>query len=263
MAARRVCTLFQDLLAEDEPGPFEVIEAGARSPFIIVCDHAGRRVPRALASLGLPDQDLERHIAWDIGTAALARRLSAALDAWSILQNYSRLVIDCNRPLSSSESIVKSSEDTVIPGNQSVSREHAEHRAQALFEPYHARIRRELDGRAARDEPSVLIFLHSFSPSFRGILRPWHAGVLYHRDKRLALPLLAELRREPELMIGDNQPYSASALLDYGLIEHGERRGLLCVELEVRQDLLSDANGQEKWAERLARLLKKSTVFPD
>jgi predicted N-formylglutamate amidohydrolase len=251
------------LLAEDEPEPFEVVEGGARSPHLVVCDHAGRVVPRALGSLGLPDRELERHIAWDIGAGALARRLATALDAWLILQNYSRLVIDCNRPLTSPESIVERSEDTVIPGNQDVTGEQAELRARSIFEPYHGRIERELDERAAHGRPSVLIFVHSFTPTFRGVARPWQAGVLYHRDVRLALPLLAALRREPELMIGDNEPYSASALTDYGIIEHGERRDLPCVELEVRQDLLGDAPGQESWADRLARALNESSLPPE
>jgi predicted N-formylglutamate amidohydrolase len=250
------------LLAEGEPDPFEVLEGGTRSPFVVLCDHAGRRLPRALSSLGLPDRELESHIAWDIGAGALARQLAAALDAWLILQNYSRLVIDCNRPLTSPDSIVQRSEDTVIPGNQGVSREQAELRARSIFEPYHGRIRGELDERAAQGKASVLVFMHSFTPTFRGVARAWHAGVLYHEDVRLALWLLAALRREPELMIGDNQPYSASALTDYGIIEHGERRSLPHVEIEVRQDLLGDAHGQQSWAERLARLLKESSVFP-
>jgi predicted N-formylglutamate amidohydrolase len=250
------------LLAEGEPDPFEVLEKGARSPFVVLCDHAGRRLPRTLGSLGLPDRELESHIAWDIGAGALARRLAAALDAWLILQNYSRLVIDCNRPLTSPDSIVQRSEDTVIPGNQGVSREQAELRARSIFEPYHGRIRGELDQRAAQGKASVLVFMHSFTPTFRGVARPWHAGVLYHKDVRLALWLLAALRRERELMIGDNQPYSASALTDYGIIEHGERRSLPHVEIEVRQDLLGDAHGQQIWAERLARLLKEFSVFP-
>jgi predicted N-formylglutamate amidohydrolase len=252
-----------ELLAADEPPPFEVVEGGVRSPYVIVCDHASRALPRALGTLGLSARELERHIAWDIGAAALARRLRKALDGWLILQNYSRLVIDCNRPLTSPDSIVSRSEDTVVPGNQGVPREQAALRVQGVFEPYHARIRRELDERASRGQASVLLFVHSFTPTFRGVARAWHAGILYHRDTRLALPLLAALRREPELVVGDNEPYAASALTDYGVIEHGERRGLPHVELEVRQDLLGDASGVDAWSERLARLLKESSVFPD
>ena len=248
-------------LGPDEPPPCEVVEGRNPSPYFVLCDHAGRRLPRALGSLGLPADALDRHITWDIGASGLARRLARALDAWLILQNYSRLVIDCNRPLTSPDSIAACSEDTVIPGNQQVSREQAALRAEHVFEPYHARIRRELDHRSALGRPSTLIFVHSFTPTFRGVARSWHAGVLYHRDVRVAAPLLAALRRDPALVIGDNEPYAANPLSDYGIIEHGERRGLPHVEIEVRQDLLADETGQQAWAERLARALNASPVF--
>jgi predicted N-formylglutamate amidohydrolase len=249
------------LLAPDEPLPYEIVEGRDVSPYLVLCDHAGRRVPRALGSLGLKERELDRHIAWDIGASALARRLAGALGAWLILQNYSRLVIDCNRPLTSPDSIAARSEDTWIPGNQEVSRDQAALRAERIFAPYHARIRHELERRAAVGQPSTLIFLHSFTPTFRGVARPWHAGVLYHRDTRVAAPLLAALRRDPALVIGDNEPYAAGPLTDYGIIEHAERRGLPYVEIEVRQDLITDDSGQAVWAERLARSLNESPVF--
>jgi predicted N-formylglutamate amidohydrolase len=246
----------QALLADDDPAPFRVLNDGARSPYLVICDHAGRKFPSALGTLGLPEPELTRHIAWDIGVAGLAEQLGRALDAWVILQEYSRLVIDCNRPLTSPESIVQRSEYTVIPGNLAISAEQAQLRAQCIFEPYHARIRRELTLRGARGgEATTLIFLHSFTPEFKAVKSQWHAGVLYHRDTRLALPLLHALRAEPGLLVGDNEPYAASEATDYGLIEHAEKRGLPYVELEVRQDLLSDADGQRTWALRLARLL--------
>jgi predicted N-formylglutamate amidohydrolase len=246
------------LLAPDEPPPFEVVDGGATSPYVLLCDHASARIPRALAKLGLPEHELERHIAWDIGAAGLARRLAWKLDGWLILQGYSRLVIDCNRTLGHEQSIATRSEETDIPGNRGISPADASERAARIFEPYHARIRAELDARAARRRRSVLVFVHSFTPVFRGVPRPWHAGVLYHEDKRLALPLLAALRREPELTVGDNQPYAASPQSDYGLVEYGERRNLPYVELEVRQDLLSNPDEQEAWANRLARLLEET-----
>lgn len=252
-----------DLLAADEPSPFEVVEGQTRSPYVILCDHATNRVPRALGSLGLVASDLERHIAWDIGASGLARALANRLDAWLILQNYSRLVIDCNRPLTSADSIALSSEDTQIPGNQGLSHTEQTRRAQAIFEPYHAQIRRTLDARAAAKQASLLLFVHSFTPRFRGIARPWHAGVLYHEDLRLALPVLRGLRRDSSLVVGENQPYQASDLTDYGLIEHGERRGLPGVEIEVRQDLLATSNDQLAWADRLARVIVESSVLPD
>jgi predicted N-formylglutamate amidohydrolase len=245
----------QCLLAEDEAAPFRVFNAESQSPFLFICDHAGRAVPRALGSLGLGEHDLTRHIAWDIGVAGLARRLGQKLGAWVILQEYSRLVIDCNRPLSSPQSIVQESDHTVIPGNLAITKDQASARALAIFEPYHARIRQELALRSGRESEPRLVFLHSFTPELQGVPRPWHAGVLYNRDKRLARPLLNALRAESSLQVGDNEPYSASEATDYGLVEHGERRCLPHVELEIRQDLLADAEGQEAWAVRLARLL--------
>jgi predicted N-formylglutamate amidohydrolase len=229
---------------------------------VIQCDHASNRIPRALGRLGLPESELERHIAWDIGAGAVARELARILDAWLILQNYSRLVIDCNRPLEHADSIAPRSEDTLIPGNRDVRPEHANARAASIFAPYHARIARELDERVANGTPAILVFMHSFTPTFRGVRRPWEAGVLFHRDRRLAAPLLEALRREPGLTIGENQPYAASALTDYGLVEHAERRGLLHVELEIRQDLIERASDQLEWADRLARVLRSVEAPP-
>jgi predicted N-formylglutamate amidohydrolase len=161
----------QPLLSEHDPAPFRVINGGERSPYLVVCDHAGRAIPAALGSLGLPESELERHIAWDIGVAGLGERLARELDGWLILQQYSRLVIDCNRPLTSPDSIVQQSEHTIIPGNLAVSPEQAQERAHCIFEPYHARIRRELAERSARGAATTLIFLHSFTPEFKSVKR--------------------------------------------------------------------------------------------
>jgi len=244
------------LLKEGDPEPYRVENGDPSSDYVVICDHAGNRIPRLLGNLGLAQRELERHIAWDIGASEVAEGLGRELGAWVILQPYSRLVIDCNRPLTSPESVVQESDGTVIPGNVAMAREQAQLRAQCIFEPYHARIRRELDERSARGRTSALIFLHTFTPVLAGSARTWHAGVLHHRDKRLAVPLLRGLRAEPDLMIGDNEPYAASKSTDYGLMEHGEWRGLPCVELELRQDLLTDAQGREAWSRRLARLLR-------
>jgi predicted N-formylglutamate amidohydrolase len=239
------------LLEADEPSPVEIVRADAAAPFVIVCDHAGRALPRSLGTLGLSPADLQAHIAWDIGAAGVARHLSAQLDASLFLQRFSRLVIDCNRPLSAPDSIPAKSGGIAIAGNQGLSEEQARERARAIFSPYHAAIASALERRSAY----LLVSVHSFTPELYGVRRPFHAGVLYERDTRLAAPLLRLLRREPGLVVGDNEPYAASSATDYAIIEYGERRGAPYVELEVRQDLVADEQGQRLWGERFARLL--------
>jgi predicted N-formylglutamate amidohydrolase len=242
------------LLAPDEPPCFSVHREQGRSPFVLIADHAGQRVPRALRDLGLPQSELDRHIGWDIGIASVTRLLADALDAVAILQSYSRLVIDCNRPLGAPGSIVTVSDGTAVPANLGLRPADAAARAREIFVPYHRRIAAELDARQGASPP-VLIAMHSFTPVFGGVARPWHAGVLHHRDTRLARALLRALSEEPGLVVGDNQPYSVSDATDYAIPVHGEQRGLLHVELEIRQDLIADAHGQSQWAQRLARIL--------
>jgi predicted N-formylglutamate amidohydrolase len=250
--------------AEDEPAAFTVERASGASPFILVCDHASQRLPRRLGTLGLSQEDLGRHIAWDIGVAGVARRLGESLDACSIRHNYSRLAIDANRPPGAPDAIVRRSDDTTVPGHQDLSAAEVERRVRELFHPHHGRIREELDRRAPARRPAVLFSLHSFTQSLGGQGRPWHAGVLYLRDQRLARPLLDLLREEPDLVVGDNEPYAASDETDYTIVVHGERRGLPHVEIELRQDLIEDAAGQGAWAARLARLLPRAlqSMFP-
>lgn len=226
-----------------------------RSPFFLTCDHAGALVPRRLESLGVSAQDLQRHIAWDIGAAAVATRLAARLDAFLILQNWSRLVIDCNRPPGSVQSMVPLSETTRIPGNESVSPDDAQAREREIFRPYHDRICTELDRRQAQGQPAILIAVHSFTPCFHGRQRPWHVGLLYNRDRRLANALLPLLRVGEDLVVGDNEPYSVSDTTDYTIPVYGEQRGLLHVGIEIRQDLIADEAGQNQWSERLAQAL--------
>jgi predicted N-formylglutamate amidohydrolase len=243
------------LLGPDDPAPYTVHRAHGDSPFVLIADHAGQRIPARLGDLGLAQVDLDRHIGWDIGIAGLAERLSEKLDAFAILQTYSRLVIDCNRPLAAPGSIVAVSDGTPIPGNEGLHEDAKTARALEIFAPYHARITQELDRRSERPPAPVLVSLHSFTPVFAGFVRPWHAGVLYHRDARLAHALRDALRAQPGLVVGDNEPYAVSDTSDFAVPVHGEQRGLLHVELEIRQDLIADAAGQEQWAERLARIL--------
>jgi len=247
------------LLGDDDPPPFRATRGNESSPFVITCDHAGRRLPRGLEMLGLSAAQLETHVAWDIGAAGVGVRLAAELGAFLVLQTYSRLVIDCNRPLGTPDSIVKESERVVIPGNRDVSPSEAEARARAIFHPYHDCIRGELDRRRGR--PTIFVALHTFTPVFMGVARPWHVGILYQRDARLARALLELLREDAALVVGDNEPYRVSDQTDYGVVHYGERRGLPHVELEIRQDLVADDAGQAHWAERMARALRRASAM--
>ncbi len=243
------------LLDPDEPGPVNLANEDGGSVFFLACDHGGRAIPRRLGRLGLTEPDTFRHIAWDIGIAQVGRRLSAALNATLIVQTYSRLVIDCNRDPSVPSSIPEISEDTEIPGNRGLTGADRAVRKAAIFAPYQDRIATALDRRAAADRASVLIALHSFTPVFKSVSRPWHVGVLFNRDARLARALLGLLRAEGDLTVGENEPYRVTDLTDYTVPVHGEGRGLPHVEIEIRQDLIAEAAGQAAWAERLARLL--------
>jgi predicted N-formylglutamate amidohydrolase len=246
------------LLAADEPAPVSVHNANGRSVFLLVADHAGNLIPRALGRLGVAAADCERHVAWDIGIAGLGRFLADALDAALIQQNYSRLVIDSNRPLEVPTSIPDISERTTIPGNTGLDEAGKAARAVEIFRPYHDRIEAELHLRLKANRPAALIALHSFTPVFEDVARPWHAAVLYNRDPRFAHRLMALLNAEKEFTIGDNAPYSVSDATDYTIPVHAERHALHHVLIEIRQDLIADENGQRAWAQRLARLLPRA-----
>jgi predicted N-formylglutamate amidohydrolase len=247
--------LTKTLLAADEPRPVTVYNTDTTSPFLLVADHAGNLIPRALDRLGLAAADLQRHIGWDIGIGGLGRLLADALDATLIQQNYSRLVIDCNRPLDAASSIPSISELTEIPGNAGLTDTDKTARAAEIFRPYHDRIEAELDRRRQGGRATALVSLHSFTPVFKGVARPWHAAVLYNRDRRFAHRLMALLNAEKEFTVGDNAPYTVSDATDFTIPVHAERRGLHHVLIEIRQDLLADESGQRHWALRLARLL--------
>ena len=242
------------LLGPEDVPPVQEYNAAGRSPFLLTCDHYGRRIPKVLGDLGLPESELTRHIAWDIGIAGVAEQLSRQLDAHLIVQRYSRLVIDCNRPPRVASSIPIISDATTIPLNEGLSGEAAALRRREIFDPYHRHIDAIIDQRLRDRRPTVLVALHSFTPVYAGIARPWHIGTLYHRDTRLPPLVLKLLRSEPDLVVGDNEPYAVSDETDYTIPVHGEARGLINTGIEIRQDLISDQAGQQQWAERLARI---------
>ena len=243
------------LLGEGDPAPVRVLRPRGVSDFLLTADHAGRAIPRHLGTLGLPESELLRHIAWDVGIAGVTRELSQALDATAVLQSYSRLVIDCNREPGWASSIPEISELTPIPGNQSIPPAEREARRREIFLPYHQEIAELLDRRRAAGRHTLLIAMHSFTPVFKGERRRIEIGVLYNRDSRLAHIMLDLLRAEGDLAVGDNAPYAITDQSDYTVPTHGERRQLPHVEIEIRQDLIGDEPGQAAWASRLARLL--------
>lgn len=239
------------LRAHEDPAAEVVCETGD-SPFVLTCDHASERIPEVLGDLGLSPADLERHIAWDIGIAEVARALSVRWNAPLVLQNYSRLVIDCNRPDASDAQVPLASEGTAIPGNFDLSPDAARARREEIFEPYHHAIRGLLDRRERRGKPTVLVALHSFTPTYHGEARPWDISVLYHRDRRFAGALIDVLTKEADLCVGDNRPYQVDDESDYGIPVHAEARGLSHALVEIRQDHLETSAGQARWAEGLA-----------
>jgi predicted N-formylglutamate amidohydrolase len=245
------------LLGSQDVPPVLEDNAAGRSPYLITCDHYGRLLPKALGDLGLPESELTRHIAWDIGIAGVAERLSKQLDAHLIAQRYSRLVIDCNRPPVAPSSIPRISEATTIPGNEGLAREAVDARRQAIFDPYHRHIEAVIERRLREGTPTVLVSLHSFTPVYAGIARPWHIGTLYHRDTKLPPLLLKLLRAEPDLVVGDNEPYAVSDETDHTIPVHGEARGLMNSGIEIRQDLIAEEAGQQQWADRLARIFSE------
>lgn len=246
----------ETLLTPDEPPPFTEARPQGTSNIVIVVDHASARIPRSLNDLGVPAAELQRHIAWDIGALAVARRVSEALDAPLIAQNYSRLVIDCNRDPNVATSIPTVSEHTGIPGNIDLTEAQKAARRAAIFDPYHERIRALLDARASAGRPTILVAQHSMTDLFKGSRREMHAAVLYNRDRRFAGLVLDRLRGERGLVVGENEPYFLSDATDYTIPVHGERRGLPHVEIEIRQDLLLQEQGQREWATRIAGALR-------
>ncbi len=250
------------LIAPDEPPPFRLVNPAGKTPLLLICEHASAQVPRALADLGLPQAELGRHIGVDIGAALVTERLAALLDAPAILASWSRLVVDLNRTLDDPTLIPEVSDLTPVPGNAGLSEVERRRRLDALYHPFHAGVTATLDRMRAAGTTPAVIGVHSFTPRLREAerrgepVRPWHAGILWNRDGRIALPLLDALRAEGDLIVGDNEPYSGRGGRGHTAHVHGDATGLPWVMLEIRQDLIAGEAGAMGWADRLARLLR-------
>ena len=253
------------LLGPADPPPFEFIDRRGRSRRLVVADHAGNAVPAGLHGLGLGRDVFRRHIAVDIGSRALAALLAERLGASLVLANYSRLVVDLNRHLDDPGAFIPESDGVVIPGNQDLSAAQKRRRADAIHRPYHNAIADLIDDFMQQGSLPAIISMHSFTPALANVVRPWHIGVLWDKDPRIALPLLARLRQDPALIVGDNEPYSGRHPSDYTVDHHGEGRGVANVSIEVRQDLLGDSDGIERWTsilvEALSEILADETLY--
>jgi predicted N-formylglutamate amidohydrolase len=242
-------------LLEGEDDPVILVNAESESPFVLVCEHAGRRIPRTLGTLGLARSELTRHIAWDIGAEAVARQISGFLRAPLVLQRYSRLVYDCNRPPDSVDAMPTVSELTAIPGNERLTPDAKLSRIEAIYRPFHAALAALLDGRAVLGISSILITIHSFTPVYKGVRRALDLGILHDHDRRFADALIAMFRRIGTLVVKRNEPYGPKDGVCHTLNLHAGIRGLRHAMIEIRNDLIADEHGQSQWAQRLAEML--------
>ena len=243
------------LLAAEEPPPYEVLNAGGAAKIIVVCDHASNRIPRSLNNLGLDEFSMRRHIAWDIGARDVAKFLAPSLGAPTILANYSRLVVDCNRKLDDATAFRAISDGDDVPGNHLLNATEKQRRADAIYWPYHHAIASQVDRLCDEDFAPALISIHSFTPFFDNSHRPWEVGILWDNDPRIAVPLMNSLR-DKGFKIGDNEPYSGRHPHDFTVDYHGEKRGLPHASIEIRQDLLPDTDSRREWAATLADCLQ-------
>jgi len=226
----------------------------APARLLFLCDHASNAVPPELDLLGLSQADFARHIAYDIGAAELTRVLADLSSAPALLARWSRLLVDLNRGQDDPTVVMKLSDGRVIPGNRDLDRKGVEDRIRRFHAPYHAAIAATIRDAVAQGILPILVSIHSFTPVWRGHPRPWHIGILWDRDGRLAQPLLERLGREPDIVVGDNEPYTGELENDT-LYRHGTMNGLAHVLIEVRQDLIGDTEGVKRWAERLHAVL--------
>ncbi len=232
--------------------PFRVLGADRPGRWVVTCDHATNTVPHFVSGgdLGLPPHDMGRHIAYDIGAAGLATCLGEALDSPVILSNFSRLVIDPNRGLDDPTLLMKLYDGTIIPGNRNAGPEELARRKAACYDPYHDALA-ELAARPG----AILLAIHSFTPRLLGRgTRPWQIGVLYARDDRLARPVIDRLDAEPDLTVGDNEPYDGHLPGD-SVDRHALQHGRPNVLIELRQDLIAEPASQREWSDRLAPIL--------
>lgn len=251
------------LLSAGDPAPFEIFNPQGTAPLVLLCDHASNAIPAALGDLGLDDAARVRHIAWDIGAADVARRLAELLDAPAVLSGYSRLVVDCNRSIDDPTAMRQISDGVIVPGNRALDASHRALRVEGCFWPYHRTVTAVIEQVASRGVIPAIVSVHSCTAVFKGVERPWHIGVLSNYDRRMADLLISELRRDPAMCIGDNQPYSGLDPHGYTIENHALPHGRPNVLLEIRQDLIDTGHGVRRWAELIGGHLLRVMAQPE
>ena len=250
------------LIGPDDPPPFRVINKDGKAPVLLVCDHASRAFPKAMQQLGVADWVLEKHVACDIGAAMVTERLAERLDAPAVLAGYSRLIVDLNRKLNDPTAFIEVSDGIAIPGNLDLDEEEKEERIASFFKPYHDEISRQLARFDERGIVPAFLSIHTCTPVFNNVVRHCHVGVMWDEDPRIPVPLMEALARDPEVKVGDNEPYSGRHPHDFTIDYHAEPLGLPYVGIEVRQDLVADRDGARRWADILADAFEEVLADP-
>jgi len=246
-------------LLKGEEGPAVLVNEQGRSPYVLICEHASNRLPKSLGNLGLAAADLQRHIAWDIGAESVARLLSRLMDAPLVLQRYSRLAYDCNRPPESPDAMPAVSEVTEIPGNRNLSFAERLARIQEIYRPFHQAVSEVLDTRAAQDQKSVIVSIHSFTPVYKGKTRKVELGILHDRDASFSSTLIKRFSKVDARL---NEPYGPKDGVLHTMNLHAAPRGLKHAMIEIRNDLISSERGQQTWAQWLSvPLIQAAAAF--
>jgi predicted N-formylglutamate amidohydrolase len=248
-------------LLDGEVDPVIIVNGQGRSPIVLACEHAGRRIPKRLGSLGLSAEDLSRHIAFDIGAEGVARRLAEMLDAPLVLQRYSRLVYDCNRPPDSPSAMPIVSELTPIPGNRGLTAVEREERTLMIYRAFHDRAAVMIEARTSVHKPAILVTIHSFTPVFKGVARRMHVGLLFDRDRRFTDLVAPLLRKSGSFDVRLNEPYGPEDGVCHTVNLQAGAKGLPYSMIEIRNDLIESESGQVEWASRLGGVLQQAAAL--
>jgi predicted N-formylglutamate amidohydrolase len=241
--------------------PFYAVEGDLSAGLVLVCDHARNTMPEEYGSLGLPPHQLERHIGYDIGAEAVTLNLAERLGVPAVFSCFSRLLIDPNRGVDDPTLVMRLSDGAVVPGNAMIDEVEITKRKTHYYLPYHTAIADLLDACAEAGNLPAILSVHSFTPAWKGVPRPWHAGVLWDKDARFAVPLIGALKQSPELVVGDNEPYTGELEGDTMNV-HGTARGLAHALIEIRQDLITSEAGIAEWVDRLEEILPTLITDP-